>query len=238
MKKILWLLPLLAACTQQPVKVENRSGAEGSWPKAKMVNGRYGKETYIPPASEPMVISEPAGVDSIGVSELPPATGAAVQVQKAPFAPAQALKPPASMPFEKEKPPLQEQEVTHVMPLEEKTAPKPVAQGSMQWPSASRKILTPYNSSTAGVTIATESGEPVFAAEDGEVISAGTAKANGTTIILKQGSRKTTYARLQQAKVEKYARVSKGDIIGYSGKEVFFSVQDGEKALDPEKLIK
>lgn len=122
----------------------------------------------------------------------------------------------------------------------------------MKWPVASKKIISSFGSKGAGkandgINIASAEGEPVWAAADGQVVHVSSEmKGYGNMVFIKHSGKITTsYAHLSRITVDKYARVKRGDIIGYVGStgnvktsQLFFSLHKGKEAIDPQKYIK
>ncbi len=119
------------------------------------------------------------------------------------------------------------------------------------WPVSSKKVVTSFGPKgggrvSDGIDIASAEGEPVWAASDGEIVFVGDElKGYGNMVLIKHDDGKTTtYAHLSRASVDKYDRVKQGDIIGYVGTtgnvrdpQLFFAVNDGKTALDPQKYL-
>lgn len=114
------------------------------------------------------------------------------------------------------------------------------------WPVSSHDVTTSFAKNNEGINIAAQNGEPVWAAADGEVIYADSKmQGYGKMVIVKHSGGKTsTYAHLARYGVEKYDRVKQGDILGYVGTtgsvkkpQLYFSMRDGTKAVDPQKYL-
>lgn len=120
------------------------------------------------------------------------------------------------------------------------------------WPLNSRKVINTFGpkgkgQANDGINIASESGEPVWASADGEVVYVGNAISGyGNMVVIKHNSDKSTsYAHLSRATVDKYDRVKQGDIIGYVGSsgsvqdaQLHFTIREGTEAVDPLKYMK
>jgi len=149
-------------------------------------------------------------------------------------------------------------EVKSIAKSEAKTEVKPIISSakasetnSFQWPVASKKIISSFGDKGAGqandgIIIAANDGEAVHAAAGGEVLYVGDElKGYGNMVIIKHsGGKSTSYAHLGRATVDKYDRVSQGDVIGYVGKtgsvktpQLFFSLRNGKQAIDPAKYM-
>jgi murein DD-endopeptidase MepM/ murein hydrolase activator NlpD len=99
-----------------------------------------------------------------------------------------------------------------------------------------------------GIDLAGNVGDPILAAADGSVISAGELNPGcGIGVRIDHDFRiQTTYCHLSQAKVG-VGKVRRGDVIGYLGttgwrpppglEHVHFSVRVAGEVVDPEKLI-
>jgi len=123
---------------------------------------------------------------------------------------------------------------------------------SFIWPVNGSKIISAYGPKGGGkvndgINIAAASGEPVWAAGDGEIVYVGNElQGYGNMVLVKHASGKTTtYAHLSQITVDKYDRVAQGDIIGYVGTsgnvkkpQLHFAVRDGKDFVDPTKYVR
>ncbi len=122
---------------------------------------------------------------------------------------------------------------------------------SFIWPVNGSKILSRFGpkgggKANDGINIAAASGEPVWAAADGEIVYVGNElQGYGNMVLVKHaGGKTTTYAHLSQTSVDKYDRVHQGDIIGYVGNsgnvkksQLHFAVRDGDNFVDPMKFV-
>jgi murein DD-endopeptidase MepM/ murein hydrolase activator NlpD len=125
------------------------------------------------------------------------------------------------------------------------------AHSSFIWPVNGSKIISAYGpkgggKANDGINIAAASGEPVWAAADGETVYVGNElEGYGNMVIIKHANNKTTtYSHLSQITVDKYDRVHQGDIIGYVGTsgnvkkpQLHFAIRDGKDFVDPMKYI-
>ncbi|MDX2074580.1 MAG: M23 family metallopeptidase [Alphaproteobacteria bacterium] len=240
----------LSACTQPPAMVDLR-GQEyfGQHANRNMMASRSVRPSapvrYQAPVEQQMAFSQPtqstAPVSSIGVSDLQPAAGG-TEVMVAPVQEKKmVMAAPAPVNAWTSKP----REMTGF-------GEKPVAQGSQYiWPVSSRDVASSFGDKgkgkvSDGISIAADEGEPVWAAADGEVVYADSKmQGYGKMVIVKHGGGKTTtYAHLARYGVEKYDRVKQGDILGYVGStgsvskpQLYFSMRDGTKAVDPQKYL-
>lgn len=128
---------------------------------------------------------------------------------------------------------------------------KPTQKTQYIWPVSSRNVTSAFGNKgggkvSDGISIAAGEGEPVWAAADGEIVYADSKmQGYGKMVIVKHAGGKTsTYAHLARYAVEKYDRVRQGDIIGYVGStgsaktsQLYFSMRDGTKAIDPQKIL-
>lgn len=76
------------------------------------------------------------------------------------------------------------------------------------------KIVTPYHS---GIDVAANKGTNIYAAIDGEVITATTDNAYGKYIMIKTDNIVTLYAHCSELKVKKGQKVKQGELIGKVG---------------------
>ncbi len=128
---------------------------------------------------------------------------------------------------------------------------KTTQSAGLMWPVNSKKVVSGFGPKGGGrvndgINIASAEGEPVWAADEGEVVFAGDElKGYGNMILVKHKDGKTTtYAHLNRMTVEKYERVKQGDIIGYVGStgnvrtpQLHFAIKDGKTSLDPQKYM-
>lgn len=100
--------------------------------------------------------------------------------------------------------------------------------GRMMWPVTGRYITSPYGWRThpiygsqrfhSGLDIAADYNDPVVAADNGVVISAGWISGYGYTVILDHGGGLTTlYAHNNELRVSQGQKVSKGQLIALVG---------------------
>lgn len=76
------------------------------------------------------------------------------------------------------------------------------------------KIVTPYHS---GIDVAANKGTNIYAAIDGEVITATTDNAYGKYIMIQTDNMVTLYAHCSELKVKKGQKVKQGELIGKVG---------------------
>lgn len=120
--------------------------------------------------------------------------------------------------------------VSKVLELAEKFSPEQLPGSTAQClpvPSASYVVSCPFDPRTDpftktaafhhGLDIACAEGTPVFATDDGEVVSAGWSLVFGRNIVLKHDGYTTLYAHLEQMAVHVGQKIRAGEIIGLSG---------------------
>lgn len=98
-----------------------------------------------------------------------------------------------------------------------------------------------------GINIATDEGEPIWAAAGGEVVYAGNnLKGYGNTILIRHGAGWfTTYSHANRMLVKKDSRVTQGQIIGYvgssgeveGGPQLYFSLRQEKTPVNPEDYL-
>jgi murein DD-endopeptidase MepM/ murein hydrolase activator NlpD len=97
-----------------------------------------------------------------------------------------------------------------------------------------------------GIDLAAESGEPVYAIADGQVIYAGDGlRGYGNVVIIEHDGRMSSlYAHNSELKVKKGDTVSQGTLIallgstGHStGPHVHFEIREGDTAVDPATVL-
>jgi len=237
--------------------------------------GRYNAPSkYTAPIS--MGTTQAASVDSIGVSDIPPPTPVHVS-EAPPAKPVAApVKQEAKADDIQKVNPWTKKPRTEIIeahanpappePIKISSAPKPAAAvktkpvtlstdktaQSFIWPVNGSKIISAYGPKGGGkvndgINIAAASGEPVWAASDGEIVYVGNElQGYGNMVLVKHpGGKTTTYAHLSQITVDKYDRVAQGDIIGYVGTsgnvkkpQLHFAVRDGKDFVDPAKYVR
>ena len=226
MKHILPLLGVMflaAACTQDPAEVDYK-GDEfyGRVHEAAIDSPNH--ETY--PENSPRMKAnyarpvEPAKVQSVGVSDLPP--------------PAQPVKAPQQMAAATPAPAAKPQSGSKFI--------WPVADGKVILHFGPGKT----GRSNDGINIAVAEGEPIWAAAGGTVVYASSdLKDYGNMIIIRHDNGwMTAYAHARSIAVKKGATVRQGDIIGYVGQtggvkspQLHFAIRDGRTPVDPELYL-
>ncbi len=240
----------LAACTQPPAQVlykgsesHGKRSSGGMQAAAPRPSALSAYEAEAPPAGYSNTTEGAAGTSSIGISDLPPPSPAPKPAPK----PTSALTPPEAPKAEALK---AAGAITTTQPWKPKNAGETPAKTAFILP-AEGKITQHFGKQGStvndGITIAAAEGEPVAASADGEVVYAGdNLKGYGKTVILRHaGGKSTSYAHMARIEVERYQRVKQGDTIGYVGAtggkrdpQLHFTLRDGNKAVDPESVMK
>ena len=96
---------------------------------------------------------------------------------------------------------------------------------------------TPYGPGNRGVDFATEPGEPVAAAADGQVVFAGAVGGSLHVVVLHADGLRTSYSFLASVAVHRGDHVAQGDVVGHAGGPLHFGVRAGDVYLDPEPLL-
>lgn len=113
------------------------------------------------------------------------------------------------------------------------------------WP-VDGAVIQRFGASEEGIRIRASQGEPIFAADAGEVVFVEQAhKGFGRMMIIKHSTGSlTTYGHLSSIKARKYDRVQQGEIIGFVGAsgevreaQLFFAVRKDNQMVDPEGLL-
>ena len=117
---------------------------------------------------------------------------------------------------------------------------------SWRWPTQTTRVLRSFGSGDArGIDIAVNSGDPVFAAADGEVVYSGRGvQGSGDLIILRHSDRYlSAYAHNRVMLVEEGVRVRAGDKIAEAGTTpagdalLHFEIREDGKSIDPVGLL-
>jgi len=122
--------------------------------------------------------------------------------------------------------------------------------GRFRWPVDAGIVSSEYGQRWGrlhkGIDVAAETGEPIRAAADGEVIYAGDGlRGYGNVVILRHDEQTTTlYAHNKELEVRKGDRVKQGDQIallgstGHStGPHTHFEIREGDEAVNPRTLL-
>jgi len=177
----------------------------------------------VAPAAEP--VAKPAQVASLGQTATTPA--ATVK----PLAPASDAPAQAAV----------------AKPLEQPTT-EPVLSGAdkFRWPVSGRVITDFANSKGTGINIEAPEGTAVRAAENGQVIYAGSGvEGYGNLILIRHpNGYVSAYAHLKDMNVAKGTVVNRGDNIGTAGKtgsvskpQLHFELRKGATPVDPLPLL-
>jgi murein DD-endopeptidase MepM/ murein hydrolase activator NlpD len=126
----------------------------------------------------------------------------------------------------------------------------PQYSGNLHWPVEagiiSSKFGERWGKPHKGIDIAADSGEPVYAIADAEVIYAGDGlRGYGNVVILRHDRQMTSvYAHNSELKVHQGDHVTQGTLIsllgntGHStGPHVHFEIREGDTAVDPLTLL-
>ena len=131
-------------------------------------------------------------------------------------------------------------------PTPEQPALWPYGDGQFIWPVRGGVISQGYRAGHRAIDIAAPIGTPVYAADNGIVISSGYTRDGygGRVIIDHQIDYVTLYAHLSQALVQEGDVVQKGQIIGYvgstgnsTGPHIHFELRDFGFLIDPRSVI-
>ena len=157
-----------------------------------------------------------------------------------PLAPVKPLvaKPAAETPVAKAEP---------AKPLEQpKTEPVLSGADKFRWPISGRVITDFANSKGTGINIEAPEGATVRAAENGQVIYAGSGvEGYGNLILIRHpNGYVSAYAHLEQMNVAKGTVINRGDSIGTAGKtgsvskpQLHFELRKGATPVDPIPLL-
>ena len=162
-----------------------------------------------------------------------------------PLAPVKPLEAKtAEKPVEK---PVEVAKVEPAKPLEQpKTEPVLSGADKFRWPISGRVITDFANSKGTGINIEAPEGAAVRAAENGQVIYAGSGvEGYGNLILIRHpNGYVSAYAHLQQMNVAKGTVVNRGDNIGTAGKtgsvskpQLHFELRKGATPVDPLPLL-
>ena len=100
-----------------------------------------------------------------------------------------------------------------------------------------RPPATSYGAGNRGVDFATEPGQPVLAAADGEVVFAGRVGHGLHVTVLHGDGLRTSYSFLADLRVRRGQRVRTGDEVGVAGESLHFGARAGEAYVDPLALL-
>ena len=119
--------------------------------------------------------------------------------------------------------------------------PEPAAGSQMQRP-VSGQIIRPYSSRNEGIDIAASAGTSIRAADDGEVAAITRDTDQVPILVLRHsGNLLTVYANIQNIRVERGDRITRGQVIADVGDgdpaALHFEVRRGFEAIDPTPFI-
>ncbi|WP_127529705.1 M23 family metallopeptidase [Paenibacillus kobensis] len=106
-------------------------------------------------------------------------------------------------------------------------------------------LVKSFAQSLGGIELAGQPGDPVSAAETGQVLLVTPDAGEGQTVIIQHaGGRQTQYGQLGEAKVRKDDWVEAGDVIGRLGNGegnghslLYFAVKEDGRFIDPTEVI-
>lgn len=133
-------------------------------------------------------------------------------------------------------------------PVTQQAAVEPVSSGAekFRWPVSGRVITDFANSKGTGINIEAPEGTAVRAAENGQVIYAGSGvEGYGNLILIRHpNGYVSAYAHLKDMSVAKGTVVNRGDVIGSAGKtgsvskpQLHFELRKGATPVDPMPLL-
>jgi murein DD-endopeptidase MepM/ murein hydrolase activator NlpD len=174
-------------------------------------------------------------------------TPAEVPVEKVAAADPAALTPVKPLEAKPAAKPVEVAKVEPAKPLEQpKTEPVLSGADKFRWPISGRVITDFANSKGTGINIEAPEGAAVRAAENGQVIYAGSGvEGYGNLILIRHpNGYVSAYAHLQQMNVAKGTVVNRGDNIGTAGKtgsvskpQLHFELRKGATPVDPIPLL-
>jgi len=197
-----------------------------------------GQTLYLPASVEP--------ADKTAGTVAPANAGAPAAPGQKPEAPSSSTG--ASPPPQKPGQPASQKEAAAAPPAE--TKPPAHAGKGFEWPVEGR-IIERYGTGANGthndgINIATRTGEPVHAADDGVVAYAGNElRGYGNLVLIKHsGGYMTAYAHNSQLLVKRGEVVKRGQEIAKAGStgtvdspQLHFEIRQGTHALDPTSLL-
>ena len=102
---------------------------------------------------------------------------------------------------------------------------------------AFRAPASPYAAGNRGVDYATDPGQPVLAAAEGEVVFAGRVGHGQHVVVLHPDGVRTSYSFLAAVGVRRGDRVERGAPVGTAGTRVHIGARIGEAYVDPLRLF-
>jgi murein DD-endopeptidase MepM/ murein hydrolase activator NlpD len=197
-----------------------------------------GQTLYLPASVEPAGKSVTTAPSSAGSVSAAPG-------QK-PEAPSTAGEPPPQKPGQ----PGAQKEAGAAPPPAQTKPPPPRTGKGFEWPVQGRIIERygggPNGTHNDGINIATRTGEPVHAADDGVVAYAGNElRGYGNLVLIKHsGGYMTAYAHNSQLLVKRGEIVKRGQEIAKAGStgtvdspQLHFEIRQGTHAIDPTSLL-
>jgi len=202
-----------------------------------------GQKLVIPGKASQLAALGPKGNKPADVTAEKPIEKVA-SVEPAATTPLVPVKPLEAKTVEK---PVEVAKVEPAKPLEQpKTEPVLSGADKFRWPISGRVITDFANSKGTGINIEAPEGAAVRAAENGQVIYAGSGvEGYGNLILIRHpNGYVSAYAHLQQMNVAKGTVVNRGDNIGTAGKtgsvskpQLHFELRKGATPVDPIPLL-
>jgi len=201
-----------------------------------------GQKLVIPGKASQLAALGPKGGKPLDASPAVKPVEKVASVDPAATTPLAPVKPLEAKPSEK---PVAKVETAK--PLEQpKTEPVLSGADKFRWPISGRVITDFANSKGTGINIEAPEGASVRAAENGQVIYAGSGvEGYGNLILIRHpNGYVSAYAHLQQMTVAKGTVVNRGDNIGTAGKtgsvskpQLHFELRKGATPVDPLPLL-
>lgn len=204
-----------------------------------------GQKLVIPGKASQLATLGPKGKPAADVVPVETKVASVDPAATTPLAPVKPLEAKtAEKPVEK---PVEVAKVEPAKPLEQpKTEPVLSGADKFRWPISGRVITDFANSKGTGINIEAPEGAAVRAAENGQVIYAGSGvEGYGNLILIRHpNGYVSAYAHLQQMNVAKGTVVNRGDNIGAAGKtgsvskpQLHFELRKGATPVDPLPLL-
>ena len=201
-----------------------------------------GQKLVIPGKASQLAALGPKGKPA--AADATPVETKVASVDPAGTKPLAPVKPLEAKTAEK---PVEVAKVESAKPLEQpKTEPVLSGADKFRWPISGRVITDFANSKGTGINIEAPEGAAVRAAENGQVIYAGSGvEGYGNLILIRHpNGYVSAYAHLQQMNVAKGTVVNRGDNIGTAGKtgsvskpQLHFELRKGATPVDPLPLL-
>jgi murein DD-endopeptidase MepM/ murein hydrolase activator NlpD len=205
-----------------------------------------GQKLVIPGKASQLAPLGPKGakVATADVAPVDKPVAKVASVEPAGTTPLAPVKPLDATPTAK---PVEVAKVEPAKPLEQpKTEPVLSGADKFRWPISGRVITDFANSKGTGINIEAPEGAAVRAAENGQVIYAGSGvEGYGNLVLIRHpNGYVSAYAHLQQMNVAKGTVVNRGDNIGTAGKtgsvskpQLHFELRKGATPVDPIPLL-